>query len=57
MALSCLCVYFSRMNSRHRDELGSGQEAPHVSGDSLAEDSRLRGALQDLPQVIQEGLG
>ena len=44
------------MNSQHGDELGSGQEASHVSCSSLAEDSRLRGILQDLPQVIQEGL-
>lgn len=48
--------FFRRMNSQHRDELGSGQETPQVSGGSLAEDGRLRGALQDLPQVIQEGL-
>lgn len=51
-----ICISFSRMNSQHGDELGSGQEAPQVSGGSLAEDSRLRGVLQDLPQVIQEGL-
>lgn len=54
--LLTICISFSRMNSQHGDELGSGQEAPQVSGGSLAEDSRLRGVLQDLPQVIQEGL-
>ena len=44
------------MNSHHRDELGSAQQASHVSCSSLTEDCRLRGILQDLPQVFQEGL-
>lgn len=44
------------MNSQHGDELSPGQEAAQVSGSSLAEDSWLRGVLQDLPQVVQEGL-
>lgn len=57
MALSSLCVLLSGINSQYRDELGPSQEAPQVSGSRLAEDSGLRGTLQNLPQVIQEGLG
>lgn len=52
-----VCISFSRINSQHGDELSSGQEAAQVSGGCLAEDSWLRGVLQDLPQVVQEGLG
>lgn len=43
-------------NSHRRDEFGSCQEAAQVSSSSLAEDSRLGWTLEDLPQVIQEGL-
>lgn len=56
-AASCFCVSCSTKNIQHRDELGPGQEASQVPGGSLAEDSRLRWVLQDLPQVIQECLG
>lgn len=44
------------MNSQHGDELGSGEETAQISYGSLAEDGGLRRVLQDLPQVVQEGL-
>lgn len=42
-------------DSRYRDELGPGQEAAQVAGGRLAEHSRLGGALENLPLVVQEG--
>lgn len=49
--------YSRTINSQNRDKLGSGEETAQISYGSLAEDGRLRWVLQDLPQVIQEGLG
>lgn len=48
--------YSRTLNLQLRDELGSGQETAQISYGSLAKDGRLRWVLQDLPQVIQEGL-
>lgn len=49
--------YGRTINSQHGDELGSGEETAQISYSSLAEDGGLRWVLQDLPQVVQEGLG
>lgn len=55
-AASCFCVCFSRKNLQHRDKLAPGQETSQVPRGSLSKYGWLRWVLQDLPQVIQEGL-